>query len=299
MREKVKDLVYLDTERYMSLDSLRIFYWAIIIIPLIIAVLGFAAINKMGICLVSLFPLVSIVVWSLFYWIFVLKIQSKKTKKTFELRFLVNGISGLLLSSLFWIFYTSFNLVTDNPIFEFDFSLWILFFYILFSVTYIGLIVIGIHKGVYKKIHKKSHTPKAIAIDALLASILPIAGVSGMLTSKLLRAYASVSIQNIVATISFVLLIFIPALAHINFVQFYYCKKYGIDCDEDGNTTSPALERKPKEKKRLKKVKKTLHDKKKRIPLFIKILIGILCVPVAFFVILFIIGFIKAIIENI
>lgn len=299
MREKVRDLIYLDTKRYVSLDKLRVVYWRIIIIPFFMVVMGIASINMTGVNWKSLFPFVSLAIWSLLYWIFVLTIQSKRTRKTFELRFLVNGISGLLVSSLFWIFYTSFNLVADNPIFELDFSLWILFFYLLFSVIYIGLIVIGIHKGVYKKIHKKSHTPKAIAIDAFLASILPIAGVSGMLTSKLLRAYASVSVQNIVATISFVLIIFLPALAHINFVQFYYCKKYGIDCDEDGNTTSPALERKPKENKKVKESKKTLHDKKKRIPLFIKILIGILCVPVAFFVILFIIGFIKAIIKNI
>lgn len=46
-------------------------------------------------------------------------------------------------------------------------------------------------------------------------------------------------------TIITILVIFIPALAHINFVMYYYCKKYGINCDEHGNTTSPKLERGP------------------------------------------------------
>ena len=148
MREKALDLIYLDTKRYISLNSLRVFYWAIIIIPFMIVVWGVASINMIGLTCKSLFPLISIVVWSSLYWIFVLTIQSSKTKKTFELRFLVNGISGLFISSLFWILYTSFILVADDPIVGFDFSLWILFFYLLFSTLYIGLVIFGVHKGI-------------------------------------------------------------------------------------------------------------------------------------------------------
>lgn len=256
MKEKVRDFIYLDTRRYMSLDSLRVFYWGIFIIPFCMFVMGIVSINLNGNNWKSLFPIVSIVIWSLLYWTFVLTIQSKRTKKTFELRFLVNGISGLLISSLFWILYTSINLIADKPIVGFDFSLWILFFYLLFSVSYVALIVVGVHKGVYKKISEKSKKPKVLAIAAFFAAVLPGAGISGMYTSKLLRAYASISVQSIVATICFVLIIFLPALAHINFVQFYYCRKYGIDCDEHGNKTSPELERKPKKIKKVKKRQK-------------------------------------------
>ena len=96
MKNNVRDLIYLDTRRYMSLDNLRVFYWAIIIIPIIMVTWGIAAINTIGVNWRSLFPLISIGIWSLLYWIFVTTIQSKKTKKTFELRFLVNGISGML-----------------------------------------------------------------------------------------------------------------------------------------------------------------------------------------------------------
>lgn len=303
IKDNARDLIYLDTRRYMSLDNLRVFYWAIIIIPIIMVTWGIAAIYTVGVNLRSLFPLISIGLWSLFYWLFVLIIQSPKVKKTFELRFLVNGISGLLISSLFWIIYASLSLLDNNPIIRFDFSLWILFLYLLFSVFYIVLVVLGVHKGIFKKIKEKSQTPKALAISAFFSAILPSAGVMGMYTSKMLRAHASDDVQDIVGTVALILVIFAPILAHINFVQYYYCKKYKILCDEHGDTTSPYLERKTKEKK----TKNKPHDAngsaivitKKKLPLIFKILIGIVAVPIAFFVIVFLVFFIKGFINGI
>ncbi len=311
MREKVRDLIYLNTKRYMSLDNLRVLYWAIIIIPFSMVVMSAASIHMTGVSWRTLFPLVSIAVWSLLYWIFVLTIQSKKIKKTFELRFLVNGISGLLLSSLFWIFYASFNLLADKPIIEFDFFLWILLYYFVFSAIYIGLIVISVHKGAFNKIREAGNLPVVIALDAFFASLIPLAGVLGMITSKLLREHASVSAQNVALTIGFVFLVFAPALAHMNFVQYYYCKKYSILCDEYGDTTSPKLELQMKTKKvKVNKIKinKEICEKnnsldnspsKKKIPLIIKILVGIVSVPVVFFIVVFLVFFIKAIIQDI
>lgn len=304
MKNNARDLIYLDTKRYMSLDNLRVFYWAIIIIPIIMVTWGIAAINIVGVNLRSLFPLISIGIWSLFYWLFVLIIQGPKVKKTFELRFLVNGISGFLISSLFWIIYASFSLLDNNPIIGFDFSLWILFIYLLFSAFYIGLVVLGVHKSIFKKIKEKSQTPKALAISAFFSAILPSAGVMGMYTSKMLRAHASDAVQDIVGTVALVFVIFAPILAHINFVQYYYCKKYEILCDEYGDTTSPNLDRKTKEKK----VKNESRDTngcsataitKKKLPLIVKILIGIAAVPIAFFVIVFLVFFIKGLIKGI
>lgn len=85
MREKVRDLIYLDTKRYMSLANLRVFYWAIIIIPFFMVVMSVVSINMIGLNPRSLFPLASVAIWSLLYWVFVLTIQSKRTKKSFEL----------------------------------------------------------------------------------------------------------------------------------------------------------------------------------------------------------------------
>lgn len=310
MRAKVRDFIYLNTKRYVSLDMLRVVYWRIIIFPFLMLIMGIASINMTGVNWKSLFPFVSLAIWSLLYWVLVLIIQSKRTRKTFELRFLVNGISGLLVSSLFWIFYTSFNLVADKPILEFDFFLWILLYYFVFSAIYIGLIVLGVHKGAFKKIREAGNLPVVIALDAFFASLIPLAGVSGMITSKLLREHASVSAQNVALTISFVFLFFAPALAHMNFVQYYYCKKYSILCDEYGDTTSPKLELQINTKKvKVKKIKinKEIFEKnnsldnspsKKKIPLIIKMLVGIVSVPVVFFIVVFLVFFIKAIILD-
>ena len=224
MKENVRDLIYLDPKRYISIQSLRVLYWAISIIPIIMLIWGIVAIKTIGLNWMSLFPLISIAVWSLLYWTFVLTVQGKK-KKTFELRFLVNGVSGLLISSLFWILYASLSLFEDDPTIGFGFFLWILLIYLLFSILYIGLVILGVQKGIFKKIRKKSQTPKFLAISAFFAAILPGAGVMGMYTSRILRAYASVAVQDIVGRSALILVIFLPILAHINFVQNIYCKK--------------------------------------------------------------------------
>ena len=306
MREKVKNFIYLDTNSYISIESLRIFYWATIMIPLILTVLGIAAINTIGVNFISLFPLISIGIWTLLYWIFVLILQSRKTKKTFELRFLVNGISGLLISSLFGILFASLYLLEYAPTIGFGYLLWILLFYLLFSILYIALCVLCVHKGIFKKIKEKSQTPKFLAISAFFAAILPGSGVIGMYTSKVLRSHASAAIQDFVGIFALITIIFLPILAHINFVQYFYCKKYKIFCDEYGNAASPNLE--PQIKVKQLKTKKETSQKtdhsnnslsKKKIPLIIKILIGIVSVPLIFFIIVFIISFIKVMIERI
>ncbi len=304
MKEKAKDLIYLDSNRYISIQSLRVLYLAIIIIPFTMVVWGAVAIHTVGVNFKSLFPIISIAIWSLLYWTFVLIIQNRK--KTFELRFLVNGVSGLLISSLFWILYASLSIIADEPIIGFDFLLWLLIFYLLFSAIYIGLVVLGVHKGIFKKIKEKSKKPKALAVSAFFASILPSMGALGMWASRVIRNNASVSTQNIITTVALVLVIYLPALAHINFVQYFYCKKYKILCDENGNTTSPNLERQIKPK--VIKAKKKDHNQtnisgsnasNKKIPLAIKILFGILGVPIVLFIIVFLVFLIKGLIQAI
>ena len=290
MRENVRDLIYLDSKRYISIQRLRVLFWAISIIPFIMITWGIVAINTIGLNWMSLFPLISIAVWSILYWTFVLTIQRKKTKKTFELRFLVNGITGLFISSLFWILYASFSLFDNNPVIGFDFSLWILLFYLLCSILYIGLVVLGVHKAIFKKIKDKSQTPKALAISAFFSAILPIASVMGMYTSRMLRAHASDAVQNIVGTFALVLVIFLPILAHINFVQYFYCKKYKFSCDANGDTTSPGLEPPPKIKK---------NWKSRPIFKVLIVLASIVGAIVGIIIVIFLVALIKAIVSSI
>ena len=216
--------------------------------------------------------------------------SEEKDKKTFELRFLVNGITGLFISSLFWILYASFSLFDNNPVIGFDFSLWILLFYLLCSILHIGLVVLGVHKAIFKKIKDKSQTPKALAISAFFSAILPIASVMGMYTSRMLRAHASDAVQNIVGTFALVLVIFLPILAHINFVQYFYCKKYKFSCDENGDTTSPGLEPPPKIKK---------NWKSRPIFKVLIVLASIVGAIVGIIIVIFLVALIKTIVSSI
>lgn len=297
--------MYLNTDNYISIDSLLTFYWEIIIIPLIMIVFGVASISTIGVNWKSLFPLISIGVWSLLYWMFVLILRSGKIKKTFELRFLVNGILGIFVSALFYLLITSVNLVADNQLFGFDFSLWILLFYLLFSGLYIGAIVFGVHKGIFRRIKEKSQTSIALAISAFFSALIPSAGAMGMFASRILRENASKSVQYVIGMGAFVLVMFLTALAHINFVQYHYCKKFKILCDENGNSTSPKLEYKVKDKNRSKSKDLNRADtsvnfpSKKKTNLTIKILIGIISVPVAFIIVVFLVFFIKGFIRGI
>ena len=42
MEEKVRNFIYLDTKRYISLSFLKVFYWKVLIIPIIMIVMGIA-----------------------------------------------------------------------------------------------------------------------------------------------------------------------------------------------------------------------------------------------------------------
>ncbi len=241
MKEKVRDFIYLGTDRYISFAELRTLYWKLLFVPAIIAALGILALYFAGISYRSLIPLCSIVIWSWLYWKFVAKIKSDKTPKTFELRFLVNGVCGSLLSFLFWIVAATYYVLDDKSYVGLRFSLLLLLVYFLFTAVYIALLVLGVHKGVYKRIREKSRTPKALAIASFFASLIPCSGVAGMYSVKILKAYATVRTQTIATNLTFVMMMILPAVGNVNFLQYYYCKKYGIHCDEYGDTTSPRL----------------------------------------------------------
>lgn len=241
MRKKVQNFIYINTEKYISLESLKTFYWKCLILPIIMFVMGMISLGKSGVNWMSLFPLISVAVWSFLYWMFYRKIQSPYTKITFELRFLVNGVFGLFLTSLLWFFFASFKLTVEKSIMEFEFCLWVLLFYLIFTVSYITLIIIGVHRGTFEKIKKIGQTPLALAIDAFFSSLIPIAGIVGVSIHKFIKTNFNVEVQNTAATICFAMTIIITAMLNINFVKYYYCKKYKINCDENGNTSTPNL----------------------------------------------------------
>lgn len=308
MREKVKNLIYLDTQRYMSIDNLMAFYWSILIIPFFMIVMGVASIQVSGVSWKTLFPIVSTIVWSFIYWLFVLIIKSNHVKKTFTLRFIVNGISGLLLSSLFMIFFFSLVFSSDTPFLSVDFVFWVMVFYVIFSLVYMVLIILCVQKDFFAAIREKTQTKTFIIISSFFGGVMPGAGVSGMYISRMMRSYVEIDVRYTVMVVLSLVLIFIPALAHINFIQYYYCKKYGIACDENGNDTSPALDSKRNVKilkdneKRIKSNKKATINrtvkslsKPKKI---LKIVLFALVAITSLFALLFLVFFVKTIISK-
>lgn len=206
----------------------------------------------------------------------------------------MNGITGVLLSSLFAIFFASFVFTSDKSFVNIGFVSWTIALYLLFSIIYVGSIILCVHKGLFSTIKRKTQTRTFTMVSSILGAAIPGAGISGMCMSRMMRSYAKIDVQYIVIVVLSSALIFIPALAHINFVQYYYCKKYDINCDENGNETSPNLEEKTLKNKN-KKMHKTHRKSDKRKPLFLKILITILCVPIAVFLLLLFIGFLLSI----
>lgn len=277
MQEKAKKLVHLNSDSYISYSFLKCFYWYILIIPFLILVIGIHLLNQNGISLKSLFPIVSIIIWSTAYWVMVLTIKSNFVKKTFALRFLINGTVGIFITSLMWLFFSSWNLMADKPFLKFSFFLWMVPAYLLASAIYILIIVMGVHNGKYPKIHIKR---SAISIT-LTVSFMAFLGV---LASRLLQNEASMSFQHIIMAISSIILIFVPSLSHVNYVQYYYCKRYNILCDENGDYESRNL---------YPEKRKNPENSKKKISFIIKILLlVIVLVILGFIAVNFIKGFI-------
>lgn len=288
MREKARKLVCLNAGNNISYNLLKNFYWYILIIPFMMVAMGIYLLRQNGISGKALFPLISIIIWTFLYWGLVLFIKRKHTKKSFELRFFVNGMVAFLISALMWSFFASWNVMSDNPFLEFNYFLWMIPIYLLISMVYIFNIVLGIHKGIYARIKVKKKT------IAFLSTVITISVGLGIIVSRILRDTTSLKFQQIVMSIGSIVLIFIPILAHINFVQFFYCKKYGIKCDETGEYTSPHLC--PPDNVRKNKIN---HENKNIRKDFSKLVLILICVLGIFLVAFLIKSIVQGFIQEI
>ena len=234
MRENAQDFIYLNTQSYIGLRDLKVFYWSTFIFQVFLFVLG--STGK------TIMPMVSSIIWSFLYWMFVLVLQSKFVKKTFELRFLVNGVAGVFFVAIWWLFFASFSLVADKFVFEFDLFLWLLPLYLLFTIVYLFLLSYGVRKGIWRKVREKSQSPMAIWLTGICTSLIPISGIIGIYTARLMKTQASTSEREFMLAITCVSVFFLLGLTNIQFLQYYYCKRWNITCDEAGNKTSPKLE---------------------------------------------------------
>ena len=129
MENKVRDFVYLNTNRYVTIDNLKWGYWGTSVVLFYLGVIGFVS--------RELLPILFVIIYSILYWVFVTIIQSTRIKKSFELRFLVNGIATLFWFSLFMMLLVTICCYSDlssslGPKFVF----YVIAFYILFFIIY-------------------------------------------------------------------------------------------------------------------------------------------------------------------
>ena len=234
MENNVRDFVYLNTKSYIGLRDLKVFYWSSFIFQFFMFVLG--TVGK------TIMPIVSLIIWSILYWTFVLILQSKFVKKTFELRFLVNGVTGVLFAAIWWLFFASFSLVADKFVLEFDLLLWLLLLYFVFTIVYLFLLSYGVRKGIWRKVREKSQSPIAIWLTGIFTFLIPISGIVGIHTARIMRSHASTSDREFMLALGCIAVFLLLGLTNIQFLQYYYCKKWNITSDEEGNETSPKLE---------------------------------------------------------
>ena len=78
MKEKARDLVYINTKRYLSFADLKTFQRIGLVISFCLFALGFIEIKTNGVNWKSLFPIVSGAIWDVLYWKFVSEIKSRK-----------------------------------------------------------------------------------------------------------------------------------------------------------------------------------------------------------------------------
>ncbi len=227
-------------------------------------------------------------------------------KNTYPMRFLSDWIVDMLLS---WLFLNSAFVVLYATKCDTNFVvIGTLISYTTFLLLSIVWMIKRSKSDVYKKYAQMEKNKRPIEIAAV--SIIPVSGTIGLVIGRIITRGLDIE-KNIIAYVVFVIFIVVSmcfSLGHVNLLKYYYCKKYKIYCDEYGNTTSPDLEYHKKAKRNKAERKKVLleqpnvsNDKpsKKKIPLIVKILIGVFSIPIIFILIVFLVFFIKEFIQEI
>ena len=285
MKENAENLVYLSAKTYISLKQLKDLALCLVATTIFAIIYSSATSNWLWAITLSCLTLV--------YILFILIVQSNYVLKTFQLRFLVNGISAIFLSLLFSIIFFPIPLILNPKLSEL--LLPFIVTYLLFVVIYLGLIGFGVKRNVFKKIRKFNKRPTILGLSALFSGVLPFLVLLGRLRAKYILEEFTNESQTYEIFICGWILLFIVSLGFINFIQYYYCLKYSIDCDEEGNVISEKLlphkwcTRKTTPYSSKKNKGLLALPSKKALS---KIILVILAIPLAFFLLLLIIGFI-------
>ena len=232
----VKHFVFNDAERYISLGLLKQLagaYTFISVFALVCVFFGKALLWN-----------IALLVLTLLYIAGVLWFQKICDKiNSFSLRFLVNGISAFMLSIYFLLLAFSFLSLEGYPVIWY---LIILLCYLALISSYNFFTVLNVRNGRYsrKRAVKKNKLAFWVTTGAL-------AGVNFI---RLLKQSEDENINKIsIAIFGCCVISFLSELGTVNFLKYYYCKKYLLTCDESGNNASLLLTHYDKKNKLKKK----------------------------------------------
>lgn len=225
-------------------------------------------------------------------------------KNTYPMRFLSDGIVDVLISCLFLT--SAFVILCANGCDTNFLVIGTLLLYMIYLCLLIPWMIKRSKSDIYIKYLQMGK--KEIPIEIIAGYIIPMSGIIGMVIARIVTSVFDLKNNTIVYIVfaGCVVVSMCFSLGGGNFLKYYYCIRYKIICDQQGNTTSPNLCA-PKKDKRTQSIKKGLNladtsnskASNKKIPLVIKVLFGILGAPIAFFIIVFLIFCIKEFIQEI
>lgn len=279
MENKIRNYIYQNDTNYTSYDSMKyLFVCIFLFLSLIIGT--FATVAKLwwGLCILIFLDI------SFLLCLIVIP----HIKKTYRIRFLSEGIINTLLSLLFLssAFIILFSTGCDSA----GLTCATLISYLLFTT------LILVYNICYSRSDAFQSPDNVIRKKSLifLGTLIPFSGTIGMIIAKII--FKTFDFNNQVATyICYTILVlvsFLFSFGYSNYLKYYYCVKYKIYCDSDGIENSPELSHKKTKRKK----NAVISNKVAKIPILIKIIIGVVLVPI---LLLFFVAFIKVMLQRI
>lgn len=265
----VRDYIYYYAKNYTSLEILQWMigvYAFLTFFACVASIMSNTLIN--GIIMVFL---------TLLYTIVVLVFQKKADQvNSFSLRFLVTGIFGAFSAIYFLLFACTFLDATRHGTLPSKAVLLLLL--LLFTFIFHFTVLRNVIKGRYTE--KNMKKPKVSKVVVLCASIGTVLGISAArLFAPILAKHQAVVAGILVLGFTGVGCLF--AIGTTQLWAYYFCKKFGITCDEDGENTSILLthyDKVPKQKMSKRKIKKKMSPLKKAFLIILLVIVAILTI---------------------
>lgn len=235
-REKAESYVFYYAEKYLSYTAVRQSVGIFLIITYFSLYFGLEE-SARPFCLTLL---LLTLIYSVCVIIFLRKSDGVNS---FRLRFLVSGSVGMFISLYFLVFAVmGFSLLKRNVLTGALIAAAVLCFVIAASTS---VTVLSVRSGRYMR--KIKQNPLRDILIILIAGAVFFAVIGGIPSrSDQPRAIRALYISCLVVSA-------LSSLAGGNLLKYYWCKKYGINCDRSGRNESPALLRPEPQKKSLPK----------------------------------------------